>query len=66
MLKTDLWSDDSSTLHTITGSSSEVETAVEKLMKLYPPEGYSTFLKEKKNLPDGSVKVVVFRFNSCD
>lgn len=66
MLKTDLWSDDSTTLHTITGSSAEVEKAIDGLLKRYPSEGYSTFVQKRISLPDGQVQAVVFRFNSCD
>jgi len=66
MLKADLWSDDSTTLHTITGSSTEVENAIDDLLKRYPSEGYSTFVQKRTTLQDGRVQAVVFRFNSCD
>jgi hypothetical protein len=66
MLKTDLWNDDATTLHTLTGSTSEVETEIQKLLQCYPSEGYSTFVQKKNTLPDGNLQAVVFRFNSCD
>ena len=32
----------------------------------YHPCGYDTAVKEKKELPDGQVHVVITRYSSCD
>jgi hypothetical protein len=42
MLKVDLQSCDISTLHTLTGSYTEVDTAIAELLQRYPPEGFVT------------------------
>ncbi len=50
----------------VTGPADEVQTWVGRYQAEFPPQGYGTWVASREELPEGRLRVVVRRSDSCD
>ena len=48
------------------GSKPDVQLSTDEYFKAYHPMGYGTYVKEREEFPDDTVRVVIWRAKSCD
>ena len=48
------------------GTKADVQLSTDEYFKAYHPVGYGTYVKEREEFSDDTVRVVIWRAKSCD